>query len=383
MKVTIKTTSQKVFNIDASPDSTIGSLKSVIETQQGFSAASQKVIYAGKILTDEKTLEGCGFKEKDFLVLMVAKPKPTPSPMPPVAAPTPATEPAPAAAAPVAPVATETAPSPAPAAEAPPPAGSSFLSGAALQTSIQNLIEMGFEREQVMRALRASFNNPERAVEYLMTGIPSHLEAEAAATPRAPTGTTSPPAAAGATSAAPAAAPAPPPANTPQNLFQLAQQQQQQTAAPSSNPASTLAGAGAGAGAGGLDLSALASSPAMQAQLAQLREHLASNPGAIHPIIQSIAAQNPALAQALASNPELLMQILGGAGGDGEDFEMGEGGALPEGAQVINVTEEERAAIERLESLGFPRQAVIEAYFACDKNEELAANYLFDMGAED
>jgi UV excision repair protein RAD23 len=63
-----------------------------------------------------------------------------------------------------------TAPAPA-TTPAPVTADGSFLSGEALQSTINNMIEMGFEREQVIRALRASFNNPDRAVEYLMTVV--------------------------------------------------------------------------------------------------------------------------------------------------------------------------------------------------------------------
>ena len=58
----------------------------------------------------------------------------------------------------------------------------------------------------------------------------------------------------------------------------------------------------------------------------------------------------------------------------------GAGGAPPPGAVRIQVTPEERAAIERLEAMGFDHDAVLQAFLACDKDENAAANLLFDSG---
>ncbi|KAK5682026.1 UV excision repair protein rad23 [Elasticomyces elasticus] len=88
----------------------------------------------------------------------------------------------------------------------------------------------------------------------------------------------------------------------------------------------------------------------------------------LEPILQQVAAGNPQIAQLIGQNEEQFLQLLSE---DGDDV-------LPPGTQTISVTEEERDAIERLCRLGFSRDLVIQAYFACDKNEELAANYLFE-----
>ena len=119
---------------------------------------------------------------------------------------------------------------------------------------------------------------------------------------------------------------------------QLAQQQQAQQGG-----TGTGATGGSAPGPGGLDLDALRNSP----QIRQLREQMMQNPENVQLLVQQLAAQNPQIAQALGQNPQALMELLGIEISDDVDME---GQPIPPGAQVVSVTPEERAAIERVGS---------------------------------
>lgn len=405
MKIFVKTLKGTHFEIEVKPDDSVADVKKNIETVQGadvYPAAKLMLIYQGKVLKDETTIEENKVAENSFIVIMMTKSKPSStgassasagptvvqaksiptssaqpstSPQPPASvaipatpAPTPAQTPAAvtetvAEPVPVPEVVPATLPASTPTPESAPAgsqtdvygqAASNLAAGSNLESSIQQILDMGggtWDRDTVVRALRAAFNNPERAVEYLYSGIPEQAEVPPVARAPASGGQ---PAYATAQTQQPAAAPASGPNANPLDLFPQG-----------------LPNVGANPGAGTLDF--LRNSQQFQA----LRAMVQANPQVLQPMLQELGKQNPNLMRLIQEHQADFLRLInepveGGAEG-GNLF--GEGVPQP---QAIQVTPEERDAIERLEAMGFERALVLEVFFACNKNEELAANYLLD-----
>ncbi|KAJ4710532.1 ubiquitin receptor RAD23c-like [Melia azedarach] len=384
MKIFVKTLKGTSFDVEVKPEDAVVDVKKKIETIQGvdvYPAAQQMLIYQGKVLKDDTTLEENKVAENSYVVIMLTKNKKSsgegsttstapatkaPQTSAPTAAPTPAPAPqtsVPTSAAPASVPSSAPVPAPAPASSisAEPEtvygqAASNLVAGNNLEGAIQQILDMGggtWDRDTVVRALRAAYNNPERAVEYLYSGIPEQAEAPPAAR-------------------APGSGPA---ADSPTQSVQLTQPTPVPSSGPNANPLDLFPqglpdmGSGA-AGAGTLDF--LRNSPQFQV----LRAMVQANPQLLQPMLQELGKQNPQLVRLIQEHQADFLRLIneppqGGEGNMADQL----AGAMP---QAITVTPEEREAIERLEAMGFDRAIVLEVFFACNKNEELAANYLLD-----
>ena len=153
---------------------------------------------------------------------------------------------------------------------------------------------------------------------------------------------------------------------------------QSQPAIPSSGPNANpldlfpqvLPNASANAGGGNLDVLR------NNSQFRGLLSLVQANPQILQSLLQELGKQNPQILQLIQENQAEFLRLIN------EPAEGAEGNLLDQFAagvpQTVAVTPEENEAIQRLEQMGFDRDLVLEVFFACNKDEQLAANYLVD-----
>lgn len=353
MIITFKTLQQKTFKIEIEDTEKVKALKEKISQERGdeFPVEGQKLIYAGKILDDDKVISEYNIDAvKNFVVVMAVKAKKpaekakettgqsssasasasastTPSTTPAASTTTSTDTPT------TAPASETTATESSTTASTGPPvstAESALLTGSALDDSITELMSLGYSRELVMRALNASFHNADRAAEYLLSGnIPDNAGGEDDA----------PPAEEGGDNITPGGTPTP-------------------------------------------DLSFLSTLPQFQLMRNQVRQH----PESLPQLLQEIGQSNPQLLTLISQNQQAFIDLLNapeGAplpGGDqgGQGGPPGSGSGSSGSGFQIQVTTEEKSVIDRIVAMGFQESDVIQAFFACEKNEQLTINFLLN-----
>lgn len=300
-------------------------------------------ICKGKILSDETPLKEYEIDEKKFVVVMVAKPKTAVSTGDNSTA-TATTNSSSStqnkettSTAPVQATVTSTESTPSTQQQSSQPktvqsettgagissAESTIVVGEDYQKMVKQIMEMGYDKEQVERALRASFNNPDRAVEYLITGIPPEnpeiqrdLQEESIGSSATSTATN-----------------------------------------PASNPQAETPTPQAGSEANPLEF--LRSQPQFQ----QMRQVIQQNPQLLNAVMQQIGQTNPQLLQLITQNQEAFVRMLNEpssagpgtpTGGAGAGAGAGTGTGTVGGANLesligsAQVTQQDKEAIERV-----------------------------------
>lgn len=397
VSITFKDFKKEKTVLDLELSASVFDAKTQLALSKSCDESQIKLIFSGKVLQDTKSLAESGLKDGDQVIMMISKKKGSSAKV------TEAVKEAATSSGAAAGGASDgVSGSGTPAAVAAGGAGgaggaagsepaqetqsgedSGFVTGSQRDATVQRIMEMGYEREQVENALRAAFNNPDRAVEYLLMGIPENLQqrqqarevgqAQEAVQEQAAQTTHD--------------------EQDDDNLFA-------QAASSGNQPASAQqggAGAGAGAAAGGANPNAAPGSIGLTMEdLLALRQVVSGNPEALAPLLENLSNRYPQLRDQIMSNPEVFISMLLDAVGDNlqgmDEFagameataneeegqeDAGNSGNSQEGHFNLEISEEDEQAIGRLCELGFERTLVVQVYFACDKNEEIAANMLF------
>lgn len=401
VSITFKDFKKEKTTLDLDLAQTVQDAKTQLSLTKKCDSSQIKLIFSGKVLQDNKTLADIGLKDGDNVILMISKKKQSVATNsnsneqstgtikitePPTTTSTENKESTENANTNTeTSVTTETQP------QQPQPSNqdSGFVTGSQRNETVERIMEMGYQKEEVERALRAAFNNPDRAVEYLLMGIPEHLQQHLS----------SPSTNSQSNSAAPnndnnnddTNEQLPPPDE--EDLFaQASGTNTPQDLSGNTNTQSSTAAATGEAGSGvpgsiGLTVE----------DLLALRQVISGNPEALAPLLENLSTRYPQLRQQIMGNPEAFISMLLEAVGDNlqamdeftapEAIEAGDHeheaeGSLASALPQLDITPEDEVAINRLCELGFERSLVIQVYFACDKNEEIAANMLFSEYAD-
>jgi UV excision repair protein RAD23 len=317
MKLILKNLKQVQFNVELESDKkTIQDLKNEIEKVHGFDAAQLKLLHNGRILDNAKTLEEYQIKDENVIIMMNTKPKQKeqpPSTEPPKTEPEKKEE-------------TEKKEEPPKQPEPQPQSSNSEYAN-----QINSLVEMGYEKEKVEKAINAAKGNLDLALEFLGSG------------------------------------------NIPDSAPQTQSQPQNQSQQSQGNRNLSLE---------------------LRRNASLIKIICKDNPEKVFNILNNLKQRNPALLEKIKEHEQDFKNLLVSpiSQEDIDNFKaveqnlqglLGEGGRRP-GQVEIRLTPEEAEAVKRLKELGdFSQAEVIQAFFARDKNEELTANYLFEQKMRD
>ena len=296
MHLLLKNLKQQEYQIEIESDQkTVKDLKLEIEKVHNFDSSCIKLLHSGVVLEDAKTLEEYKIKEGNVIIMMLLKPKKV-----------------------------EAKPEPNQKEELQqqePPKNEENKPQPQYTEQINALVDMGYEKEKVERAIKAANGSIDLAVEYL-------------------------------------------------NEVQIPNQNEPNTGNANSN----------------IPSSSNSNLPEELKKNASIIKCLCmNNPEKLPSILTNLKEHSPQLFELIKQHEEDFKNLLVSplSEEDIRNFQSIQQELRRPPGQTIRLTKEESDAVKRLQELGFSQADAVQAYFACDKNEEMAANFLFEQKMRD